>query len=285
MATNSSRGAVLVTGASTGIGRACAEQLEELGFVVFAGVRSDRAEHALRDGRSERMRPLLLDVTDGASIAATADAIERAAPLGLAALVNNAGIGVGGPVELVSIDDWRRQFEVNLIGAIAVTQAMLPALRRGRGRVVNMTSIGGRLATAYLAPYNASKFALEAVTDSLRQEMRQFAVHVIAIEPGAVATPIWDKARESANEITQRFPADGLELYRSGIDALSKGIDDSERMGIPPEEVAKVVADAITSARPRPRYVVGRDAKMRLMLSRVLPTRTMDRLVARFMGI
>jgi NAD(P)-dependent dehydrogenase (short-subunit alcohol dehydrogenase family) len=285
MAVGSTRGAVLITGASSGIGRACAEHLDGLGFAVLAGVRRQADADSITRTGSERMRPLMLDVTDGASIAAAARTVEEAAPGGLRGLVNNAGVAFGGPLELVAIDEWRRQLEVNFIGQVAVTQALLPALRSGRGRIVNITSIGGRLATPFLGPYNASKFALEAVTDSLRLELRQFGVDVIAIEPGAVATPIWEKGRQSAEELTARMPAAGLELYRTGIDAVRKGIADSERTGVPPLQVAQAVAQALTARRPKTRYVVGRDAKVRLALSKLLPTRTMDSVVARAMGL
>ncbi len=285
MAGSPGSGVVLITGASTGIGRACAEQLDGLGFIVLAGVRKPSDADALRAAGSERLRPVTLDVTDPDSIAAATDTVELAAPLGLAGLVNNAGVALGGPVELVPLEEWREQLEVNLIGAVAVTQAMLPALRRGRGRIVNVTSIGGRLATPFLGPYNASKFALEAVNDALRGELRQFGVEVVAIEPGAVATPIWDKARRTADEFTARASSDGLDLYRSGIDATRKAIADSERAGIPPQQVASEVARALTARRPRTHYVIGRDARTRLLLSKLLPTRAMDRLVARVMGI
>jgi NAD(P)-dependent dehydrogenase (short-subunit alcohol dehydrogenase family) len=285
MADSSTRGAVLVTGASTGIGRACAEHLDSLGFSVFAGVRKDTDAESLRSAGSGAIHPVTLDVTESGSIAAAAQAVTEAAPEGLAGLVNNAGVAFGGPLELVTIDEWRAQMEVNFIGQVAVTQALLPALRKRRGRIVNITSIGGRLATPFLGPYNASKFALEAVTDALRQELRPFGVHVVAIEPGAVATPIWDKGRASAEDLTARMPAEGVELYRSGIEALRRGIAQAERAGVPPLEVAKAVARALTASRPNTRYVIGRDARMRLAIARLLPTRAMDRLVARVMGL
>jgi NAD(P)-dependent dehydrogenase (short-subunit alcohol dehydrogenase family) len=285
MAAGSTRGAVLITGASTGIGRACVEHLDGLGFIVFAGVRTQPDADSIRITGSERSRPLMLDVTDPASIAAAASAIEEDAPQGLSGLVNNAGVAFGGPLEFVAVEEWREQLEVNFIGQVAVTQALLPALRTGRGRIVNITSIGGRLASPFLGPYNASKFALEAVTDSLRLEVRQFGMDVVAIEPGAVATPIWEKGRQSADELTARLPAAGLELYRAGVESLRKAISDMERAGVPPLEVARAVERALTASRPKTRYVVGRDAKVRLALSRLLPARTMDRLLARVMGL
>ncbi|MGO8907527.1 MAG: SDR family oxidoreductase [Solirubrobacteraceae bacterium] len=285
MANGSTRGAVLLTGASTGIGRACVEHLDGLGFTVFAGVRTQSDADSLREGGSARTRPLLLDVTDAESIRVAADTVEETFPAGLSGLVNNAGIAVGGPVEFVALEEWRRVLEVNFVGQIAVTQATLPALRRARGRIVNVTSIGGRLATPFFGPYNASKFALEAVTEALRLELRRFGVQVSAVEPGAVATPIWDKGRAASEQLLGSMGADGLELYGAGIEALRKGIASAASAGVPPLEVAKVVEHALTANRPKAHYVVGRDAKIRLALSRVLPSRTMDKLIVRRMGL
>ena len=285
MPDNPNRGAVLISGASTGIGRACAEHLDSLGFTVFAGVRKQSDADSLRGAGSGRTQPLMLDVTESESVACAMRTVDEASPAGLAGLVNNAGISVGGPLEFVPIDEWRRQLEVNFIGQVAVTQAALPALRRARGRIVNMTSIGGRLASPFLGPYNASKYALEAVTDALRLELRQFGVKVAAVEPGAVATPIWEKGRASAAQATASMPAEAQQLYSAGIAAISKFIALGERSGVPPLEVARAVEHALTASRPKTRYVVGRDAKVRLILTRLLPTSVMDRVVVRAMGL
>jgi NAD(P)-dependent dehydrogenase (short-subunit alcohol dehydrogenase family) len=279
------RGAVLISGASTGIGRACAERLDNIGFTVFAGVRKQSDADSLLGTGSGRTRPLMLDVTESESIAAALRTVDEAVPAGLAGLVNNAGISVGGPLEFVPIDEWRRQLEVNFIGQVAITQAAIPALRKARGRIVNMTSIGGRLASPFLGPYNASKFALEAVTDALRLELRQFGIEVAAVEPGAVVTPIWEKGRASAQRAAASMPAEAMQLYGAGIAAINKFISQAESSGVPPIEVARAVEHALTAPRPRTRSVVGRDAKMRLVLTRLLPTRVMDRLVVRAMGI
>jgi NAD(P)-dependent dehydrogenase (short-subunit alcohol dehydrogenase family) len=285
MPDNPNRGAVLISGASTGIGRACTEHLDSLGFTVFAGVRKQSDADLLRGAGSGRTQPLMLDVTESESIASAMRTVDEASPAGLAGLVNNAGISVGGPLEFVALDEWRRQLEVNFVGQVAVTQAALPALRKAQGRIVNMTSIGGRLASPFLGPYNASKFALEAVTDALRLELRQFGVKVAAVEPGAVATPIWEKGRASAEQATASMPAEAQQLYSAGIAAISKFISLGERSGIPPLEVARAVEHALTATRPKTRYVVGRDAKMRLILARLLPTRVMDRVVVRAMEL
>jgi NAD(P)-dependent dehydrogenase (short-subunit alcohol dehydrogenase family) len=288
MSEPSTRGAVLITGASTGIGRACAEHLHSLGFTVLAGVRTASAADSLRGfdaAGSGRMQPLMLDVTDRQSIASAMGAAEEAAPAGLAGLVNNAGVAVGGPVELVPVEEWRRQLEVNLIGQVAVIQAALPALRRARGRIVNVTSIGGLLATPLLGPYGASKFGLEAVTDILRLELRRFGIQVAAVEPGAVDTPIWQKSLTEADEALARMPAEGTRLYENEIKALRKAAEQQARAGVPPLHVARAVEHALAARRPRTRYVVGREAKMRLAIARLLPTRAMDRLVLRVMGL
>lgn len=279
------RGAVLVTGASTGIGRACVEHLDGLGFTMFAGVRKQADADSLREAGSARVQPVMLDVTDGDSIAAALQTVDAAAPGGLAGLVNNAGVGFGGPLEFVPVEQWRQQLEVNFIGQVAVIQAALPALRRARGRIVNVSSIGGRLASPFFGPYNASKFALEAITDSLRLELRDSGVEVIAIEPGAVATPIWGKGRATAEQMMSNMPAEAQRLYGGGIEAMRRAISELERSGVPPLDVARAVEHALTARRPKTRYVVGREAKMRLTVSRLLPTRVMDRLVVRAMGL
>jgi NAD(P)-dependent dehydrogenase (short-subunit alcohol dehydrogenase family) len=280
-----SPGAVIVTGSSTGIGRACALELDRRGFAVFAGVRKEADAEALRAAGSDRLRPLIIDVTEPEQIAAAAGVVAEASPAGLAGLVNNAGVGVGGPLELIPIDDFRRQIEVNLIGQIAVTQAFLPALRRARGRVVFLSSIGGLNANPYMSPYHASKFGIEAVGDSLRQEMRQFGVEVSLVEPGSVATPIWAKGKESADAIQDRLTPEDERLYGDKVARMGKVLEKVGARGAPPEKVADAVARALTDKRPKTRYLVGGDARMTLLMRRVLPDRIRDRIVARAAGL
>jgi NAD(P)-dependent dehydrogenase (short-subunit alcohol dehydrogenase family) len=280
-----SRGAVVVTGSSTGIGRACALELDRRGFAVFAGVRKEADAEALRAAGSDRLRPLIIDVTEPEQIAAAAGVVAEASPAGLAGLVNNAGVGVGGPLELIPIDDFRRQIEVNLIGQIAVTQAFLPALRRARGRVVFLSSIGGLNANPYMSPYHASKFGIEAVGDSLRQEMRQFGIEVSLIEPGSVATPIWEKGKASADAIQDRLTPEDEQLYGDKVARMGKVLEKVGARGVPPEKVAEAVARALTDTRPKTRYLVGADARMTLLMRRILPDRVRDRIVARAAGL
>jgi NAD(P)-dependent dehydrogenase (short-subunit alcohol dehydrogenase family) len=272
-------GVVLVTGASTGIGEATALHLRELGFEPVAGVRRD--EDAERLG-AQGVRTVKLDVTDDAQVAA---AREEVGDGPLAGLVNNAGVAVAAPLEFVPLDELRRQLEVNLIGQVAVTQAFLSALRRAGGRIVNVSSIGGKVALPLLAPYSASKFALEGVSDSLRRELRRQGVDVIVIEPGGIKTPIWGKGNALAEELTARMPPDGERLYGRLIERVRAETVKIERdRGLPPRAVAKVIGEALTADRPRTRYVVGTEAKVRAQLARVLPDRVMDRLIGRALG-
>jgi NAD(P)-dependent dehydrogenase (short-subunit alcohol dehydrogenase family) len=221
-----------------------------------------------------------LDVTDAASIEAAAAEVGDS----VFGLVNNAGIAVSGPLEFVPVDMLRRQLEVNLIGQVAVTQAFLPALRRARGRIVNMSSIGGRVAVPLGGPYAASKFALEAVSDSLRRELRDHGVEVVLIEPGGVKTPIWEKGGREADTMLQQAPAEIEELYGELIAGLRREANKiATERGLPPSEVATVVGRALTARRPRTRYLVGRDAKLRAKVAWLLPDRAFDALIARAM--
>lgn len=268
---------VLVTGASTGIGRATALYLAARGFRVFASVRKQSDAAAV-----EGATPVILDVTDSDSIGSAAETLGRA--LGseaLGGLVNNAGIAVSGPLEFLPLSEVRRQFEVNLFGQIAVTQALLPFLRRAKGRIVNMSSISGRIAVPLLGPYSMSKFALESFSDALRRELEPFGISVSVIEPGVIKTPIWTKGVDSSRERIARMPEKALELYGGRIDQLRKRAEEMSENGAGPEEVAKAVHHALVSRRPRTRYLVGRDAKLTAKLAWLLSDRALDGLVRR----
>jgi len=278
--------AVLVTGASTGIGEACAIALDRAGFRVFAGVRRDADADALRAEASERLEPVMLDVTDEASIAATcrriADAVGDA---GLAGVVNNAGISVAGPLEFVPLDELRRQLEVNVIGQIAVTQAVLPMIRAARGRIVFIGSVSGKLATPFVGPYAASKFAVEALADALRVELRPWRIPVSVVEPGSIATPIWEKGLAAADELERRLPPQARDLYGDAIDAVRAMAKKTAARGIPPARVASAVLHALTSPRPRTRYPVGVDARVQAVLAGLVPDGVRDRVIEQQMGL
>ena len=286
------RPAVLITGASKGIGEACALRLARDGFRVYAGVRTEQDGAALVAQGGSAIVPLQLDVTDAVQIAAAATRIgEETGERGLQALVTNAGVAVAGPLEFLPIDELRRQFDVNVTGQIAVTQACMPLLRRARsssmadhraGRIVFMSSVAGRSALPFMGAYAASKFALEAAADSLRVELRPFGIAVALVEPGVIATPIWKTSRDAAERNIAAMPPQLQEYYGRAVNALRTRVDSIA--GLPPEHVADAVAHALTARRPRTRYVVGRDARLRIAMQALLPDRVRDRLLAGIVG-
>jgi NAD(P)-dependent dehydrogenase (short-subunit alcohol dehydrogenase family) len=260
---------VLVTGASSGIGAATAQRLARKGWRVFAGVREAGAAPA---GTEE----LLLDVTNAEQIRAAADAVGDE----LHGLVNNAGIALAAPLESVPIDELRNQLEVNVVGQVAVTQALLPALRRAHGRIVLIGSIAGKSALPFLGPYAASKHALEAIADSLRLELHPFGISVSLVEPGSILTPIWTRSAARADELLERMDDSVNALYGDRIAAFRKIALKRGAAGAPADAVAAVVEKALTAERPRTRYLVGRDAKIRAGFER-LPDKVRDRLYER----
>ena len=273
---------VVVTGSSTGIGEACTHYLTDRGFQVFATVRTQSDGDRLVEQAPSSLIPLLLDVTKQETIVEAAKTVSReVANRGLAGLVNNAGVVVGGPLELIPIDRLRMQLEVNLLGQVAVTQAFAPLLRQARGRIVNMSSISGRIASPMIGPYAISKFALEAFSDSLRRELFPWGITVSVVEPGAIATPIWEKSIDRVDYVLEQMPREARELYGARIDeARSAAVKMSEK-AIPTTEVAKAVHHALTASRPRTRYLVGRDARVIAALAWLLPDRTMDWIIRR----
>jgi NAD(P)-dependent dehydrogenase (short-subunit alcohol dehydrogenase family) len=275
---------VLVTGASTGIGRATALRLDADGWRVFAGIRDPADGESLRAAASERLLPVALDVTEAEQIAAAAELVGREAPDGLDGLVNNAGVAIPGPLETVPLEDFRRQIEVNLTAYVAVSQAMLPAIRRAEGRLVFLSSIGGRVAFPFGGPYHASKFATEAIGDVFRQELRPWGIKVAIIEPGSIDTPIWDRGQRKSEEIEAKSPRTNL-LYGAAIEKFRKVIEDTAERGIPPEKVADAISHALESNRPKSRYLVGLDAKVQARIKPFIPTSLFDRIVARQLNL
>jgi len=228
----------------------------------------------------------MLDVTDQASVASAAATVaEQLDGRGLSGLINNAGIATAGPLEYLPLDEFRHQLEVNVTGQLAVTQAMLPYLRSASGRIVLMGSIGGRTASPFLGAYNASKFALEALADALRLELQPWNLYVSLIEPGSIATPLWSKSDATARRIAARIPAEAEARYGAALRAMRKSATAIGERGVPADTVAAAVAHALTSARPRTRYLVGRDAKIQARLAPWVPDRLRDRLVTRFLGL
>lgn len=279
----------LITGASTGIGAATAKRLAHDGWTVLAGVREQGAGETLAgQAPPGRILPLRLDVTDASEIEAAAARI-AAEDLGasrhggLDALVNNAGIGLGGPVEVLSDADLRRQFEVNFFGQVAVTRALLGALRLASGRLVFVSSIGGRVAMGYNGAYSASKFAIEGIADAMRVELRSSGIQVALIEPGSVATPIWEKSREEVRR-GLTIPPELAGIYGHVPALIERTLKSTAARGMAPERVAEVIAQALQAGRMRARYLVGRDAWVMLTIRRALPDLLFDRLARRALG-
>jgi NAD(P)-dependent dehydrogenase (short-subunit alcohol dehydrogenase family) len=273
---------VLITGASTGIGRATALRLDAAGWRVLAGVRREEDAAALREAATGPLETVLLDVTDAGQIEAARERIEAEGALG--GLVNNAGVAIPSPLETIPIEDFRRQLDVNLTGQVAVTQALLPALRGGGGRLVFISSIGGRVAFPMTGAYHAAKFGVEAVGDVFRQELRPWGIPVSIVEPGSIDTPIWERGERTADRIGERTPQREA-LYGQAIERYREVIRKTAERGIAPEKVAATIERALSARRPRSRYLVGLDAKLQARLKPLIPTPAMDRIVARAMNL
>jgi len=270
---------VLITGASTGIGAACAIRLAAAGMHVYAGVREDAAGAALRAQNAALITPLHIDVTDADSIAAAVATLDaQLGDAGLNGLINNAGIAIGGPLEVLPMNEIRRQFDVNVFGALAVTQAFLPQLRRARGRIVNMGSIAGRIALPFLGPYCMSKSALRAMTHALRLEVDAWGIDVALVEPGAIATPIWKKSNAAADVMQATLQNDTLAHYSRHLEGVRRVIAKAEEQAISADAVARAVEHALTAAHPKTEYLVGNDARMRAAINAVLPQFLQDKL-------
>jgi NAD(P)-dependent dehydrogenase (short-subunit alcohol dehydrogenase family) len=262
--------AVVVTGASTGIGAATVAALAARGFIVYAGVRNGADAERARASHAN-VRPLLLDVTEQRAIA-TAVEIVRTSNLPLIGLVNNAGVAFGGPLEMLPLDELRAQFDVNVIGAMAVTQAFAPLLREHPSRIIFIGSIAGRIAMPYMAPYCASKAALRALADALRMELAPSHIDVSLIEPGSVATPIWSKGLA----FLARLPATAPAHYRTAIETVMKNLAAEERSGMPVAHVARAVVRALTTRKPKAHYILGAPARAGALLA-LLPPSLHDR--------
>lgn len=263
---------VLVTGAARGIGRATTLRLAAAGWDVIAGVRQADDGEPLVRAQPERISAVTLDVTDDVQVAA----LDAALPPELDAVVNNAGVVVGGPVEAIPLAELRRQLEVNVVGQAAVTQAVLPRVRRSRGRLVFVSSVSGRLATPMTGAYNASKFALEGMADALRMELAPWGVRVSLVEPAQTDTDLWRHADDELASTIAELSPHHRELYAKHIAGFRKTIPRSQRMAAPVDGVAATIEKALTERRPRARYVVGLGARAQILLSQLPSTSIRD---------
>lgn len=278
---------VLVTGTSTGIGRCVVHALTESGFTVFAGVRTDADQKALLQTQPHcgRLHTLFLDITDDEQVQTAVGMTEKlVAKDGLFALVNNAGISVPGAVECVPLDEFRRAFEVNLIGQLRIIQAFLPLIRRGKGRIIQVSSALGRLAMPLSGPYASSKYALEGMTDALRRELKPWGIRVSLIEPGSVRSAIWDKIDAQVEAIQRSLPGEMQKIYAPLAEPMTSIWKEAELRAVSPRAAARAVLHALNSRHPRTRYLVGRDAYAVAALSMLVPARAMDRILKGFLS-
>ena len=272
---------VLVTGAARGIGKAIVEHLAATGWDVIAGVRSEQDATAITKVNPQGVSAVILDITNAEHIARLPDSL----PQRLDAVVNNAGVAVGGPVETVSPDEWRNVLETNVIGQFAVTRAVLPKLRESRGRVLFISSVNGRIATPMLGPYSASKFALEAACDALRVELKGWGIPVVLIEPAQTDTDMWRTADDMVVQIEAGMSPDQRDLYAKHIAGMKKFVPRARKMASPTKKVVAVVEEALTARRPRARYVVALLPKVQTVLVTNMPTALRDRLMTVMVGL
>lgn len=279
------RGGVVVTGASTGIGEACAIGLAQRGYTVFAGTRKKDDADRLRAEGGPNLHAVTLDVTDSSSIEAAAAFVrESLGDAPLRGLFNNAGVSVSGPLEFVKPEDLRWQLEVNCVGQLAVTQAFLPMLRASKGRIIVTGSVGGFVATPMLGPYNMSKFAMEAFADALRVELAPQGIEVVLLEPAAIRTRIWEKGLSEADVFLKEAPPEMEERYGPFLAGVTKFAEDGITKSSDPGVVLDAVIDGLEARKPRTRYVMGVGAGQRRFL-RMLPDRLRDRLLLKAFGV
>jgi NAD(P)-dependent dehydrogenase (short-subunit alcohol dehydrogenase family) len=277
---------VVITGASSGIGRACVLQMSRAGWQVFATVRKAEDKDRLESERIPGLAPVMMDVEDRASIFAAAEEVtSQVGRSGLDGLVNVAGIGMVGPVEYITSRDWERIFNVNVFGQIAVTQAFLPLIRRKRGRIANISSVGAHIAIPFAGLLNASKSAFGCLSDTLRLELHPFGIRVITIEPGSIATPAVEKTLGNVDGVIDNLPGQGRAQYGEMLRTVTRRGYAREKNGSPPELVARAVYHALTASRPRIRYRVGKDARLIATLPRVLPDWLLDEIRFRALGL
>lgn len=279
------RGVLVITGASTGIGAACAVGLAQRGYTVFAGIRKPEDGDRLQSEGGENLIPLIIDVTDQASIDAAAERVQQERQgRPFRGLFNNAGISINGPLEFVKPEDLRWQLEVNCVGQLAVTQAFLPMILESKGRIITTGSVGGFVTTPILGPYCMSKYAIEAFSDALRVELSPQGVHVVLLQPAAIATPIWDKGQDGAQEMIDTAPSGFEERYGGFVGGIRKFAKEGKNTAADPKVVLDAVIHALEAPKPKTRYVMGTGAGQRKFL-RMLPDRLRDRALLKAFGM
>jgi len=283
---NTTKKYVLITGASTGIGEASALEMANNGWYVFAGVRKKEDGEKLQEKAGRAIIPLILDVTKKEDIKEAEKRVQEIVEnIGLAGLVNNAGIAIPGPLEILPIEDIKQQIQVNLLGVIVMIQTFLPLIRVSQGRIVVIGSNSGFWCEPFLSIYGATKFGLEGIVDALRLELRPWNINVSIIEPGCIRTPIYEKSRESISKLQDKTPIEKQNLYAKAINALLSSVDIAEKIAVSPEKVAKAVRHALESRRPKTRYRVGIDSKIESFLIKFIPDHLRDYIIRKLMRL
>jgi NAD(P)-dependent dehydrogenase (short-subunit alcohol dehydrogenase family) len=260
--------------------------LDQAGYRVFATVRQEKDAESLRQAASDRLTTVMMDVTEEGSVARAAVAVaEAVGGVGLAGLVNNAGVGLPGPIELIPPHDLGRQFDINVLGPVRVTQAFLPLIRRVRGRIINIGSVGGQITIPFGGALCASKYAMEAINDAMRMELYSWGIHVILVAPAGISTPAVDRLLQDGEAAIERFSPEGRRRYEHPFRRFLTTAVAREKKGSPPEVVARVVLRALTARTPRTRYPVGADATALTWLPRLLPTRWLDQVRFKLFGL
>ena len=279
-------GSVLVTGASSGMGKACAVHLARAGYTVFAGVRKERDAEALNQVGLSRLKPVILDVTNTETISSVRQQVsEIVGDAGLYGLVNNAGVGVTSPIELVPLEELQRQFTVNVVGQVATIQAFLPLIRAAHGRIVNVGSVGGSVTIPFGGPLCASKHALASINDALRMELRPWGIHVALVIPGTIRTEAADKLKADGDAMVKTFSPEGRARYASTYRAFVKTFLTQHEHGADPDLMAQAVYRALSSPRPAYHYPVGPRSRLLPLLGMLLPTGVLDVVRTRMLGV
>jgi NAD(P)-dependent dehydrogenase (short-subunit alcohol dehydrogenase family) len=285
MSLNNSKKSVLVTGTSTGIGRCAALSLDQLGYQVFATIRKEQDAKSIQSEASDRLIPLMLDVTEPASLDQAREIVKhKVSDAGLWGLVNNAAIGFVSPLEFAPMDDFRWLYEVNVFGLLAITQKFLPLIRQSRGRIINISSTASSAVAPFHGPYSSSKLALNGLTDSLRLELKPLGVQVSLIVFGSVQTPIWETGGDISDRVTQGFPPEALKIYGENFGRLRDYFNRIGKTGITTDQACQSILHALSADRAKTHYYVGPDAKMHYWLRRIFYGRIADWIMMRTVG-
>ncbi len=277
---------VVITGTSSGIGKACVLNLDKHGFKIFATVRKTKDYRNIQRETSKNVIPLILDLSDENSIKSAYSIVSaNVGESGLSGLINNAAIAIGGSLEFMSITDIRKQFEINLFGQIAMIQTFLPLLRKGSGRIINISSTNGWVSFPFMGAYCATKYALEAISDALRLELEKWKIPVSVINPNKIISPIWEKSISITNSLFEKLPPEAKSYYDTILSGVIKTIRKTAYTALTPDIIVKAVFHALTAKKPKIRYLPSFETKILFLVSKILPKKMLNTIIKKEMGI